>query len=454
MSSLKKQGVKTPSTWSVAELSRFYVEHLSDLVSYASHLLHDRSRSEEVAQDALIKVILASPELESQEHALNYMYRTVESVCRDLYRYEGRRPKLVSLDDSISEVNALSVVQEDLVDSIAAANDAVIVRQALAMLSSAERAALVMWEFEGRSTEDIASQLGIKEKNVRHAVSRARASLHKVLSQFVIDKERGLTAVDLLSISYRKTVKIAKESGKTAMTFFLILFAFLGFNSMPSNVETSTLLNQESYQDSKDVQSKAIAESYIPKVEQDPISSPTSLSDDASREVAKKQKLRFPGLNKQGVPVSFTTADSSGGLGTAYFRERPVVTSESNLVSGQIIKTEEGAANVFILQTLEFSDSGLRYNPVVSFGRAGLWIPLEVRVTSTEIMRQSNGNYLLTAFINVESEIESPIKISATASGRDLAEAPRQVITRLVLDSSKTQVLAQAVYVVEQGVSA
>jgi len=47
--------------------------------------------------------------------------------------------------------------------------------------------------------------------------------------------------------------------------------------------------------------------------------------------------------------------------------------------------------------------------------------------------------------------VETPIKIAATANGRDLAAAPRQVITRLVLDPSKTQVLAQAIYVVERG---
>jgi hypothetical protein len=83
-----------------------------------------------------------------------------------------------------------------------------------------------------------------------------------------------------------------------------------------------------------------------------------------------------------------------------------------------------------------------------------MWVPLEVRVDSLEIKRNSNGNYLVTAFIAVESAIETPIKIVAKTDGRDLIEAPRQVITRLVLDSSKTQVLSQVVYVVEKGIEA
>jgi hypothetical protein len=61
-----------------------------------------------------------------------------------------------------------------------------------------------------------------------------------------------------------------------------------------------------------------------------------------------------------------------------------------------------------------------------------------------------DGNYLVTASIKVESEVESSMVIRAVASGRDLPQAPRQIITRFVMNPEKTQVLAQAVYVVEE----
>jgi hypothetical protein len=124
------------------------------------------------------------------------------------------------------------------------------------------------------------------------------------------------------------------------------------------------------------------------------------------------------------------------------------------LVIGQIIKTDSGAANIFISQTLITDENGLTYKPSLSFGEAGNWAPLNSSVSSTETVRLMNGNYLLTAYIAVESAVETPIKITATANGRDLAAAPRQVITRLVLDPSKIQVLAQAIYVVERGARA
>jgi len=229
--------------WTVADLGAFYSEHRRELFSHASRILKDSARAEEVIQDALIKVILAAPELESSEHALSYMHRTIENLCIDIFRIEGRRPHLLVLDDASATRESLWVDKNDHADEIAAAEDAAIVRQALAMLSQAERAALVMWEMEGRSTQEIAKELGIKESSVRHTVSRARASLRKVLLTLVIDEERGLTALDLLSTSYKKASEIAHKSGKVAMSLILLISAFLGFNSMTGTESIQTVIS-------------------------------------------------------------------------------------------------------------------------------------------------------------------------------------------------------------------
>ena len=134
-------------------------------------------------------------------------------------------PDLVVLDDASAELESTWVDNKDHVDVIAAADDAAIVRQALAMLSPAERAALVMWEMEGRSTSEIAAELGIKESAVRHTVSRARASLRRVMSELIVDSERGLTALDMLSTTYKKAASVAKKSSKAALSLILVFFA-------------------------------------------------------------------------------------------------------------------------------------------------------------------------------------------------------------------------------------
>jgi len=105
-----------------------------------------------------------------------------------------------------------------------------------------------MWEVEGRSTAEIAKELGIKESAVRHTVSRARASLRKVLSELIIDEERGLTALDLLSTTYKKAAELAGKSSKIALTFILVLTAFLGLNSLTGNEPNTSLITTSSSQ--------------------------------------------------------------------------------------------------------------------------------------------------------------------------------------------------------------
>jgi RNA polymerase sigma factor (sigma-70 family) len=229
----------TPALWSVAHFSSFYTQNLSELIAHANRIVKDKAKAEEITQEAIVKFMLAAPELSSNDHALSYLHRTIENLCIDLFRAENRRPNLVALDDASAEVELTWQVSGDHSQAISAAEDAAIIRQALSLLSPAERAALVMWEVEGRSTAEIAKELGIKESAVRHTVSRARASLRKVLSDLVIDEARGLTALDLLSTTYKKAVEIAGKSSKIALTFILVLTAFLGLNSITGN-ETST----------------------------------------------------------------------------------------------------------------------------------------------------------------------------------------------------------------------
>ena len=231
MKAKKQTRASGPQVWSVAELGAFYTEHSFELKSHAQRILKDGARADEVVQDAFIKVMLAAPEIESVEHALGYLHRTIENLCIDLFRAEGRRPHLVLLDDATAEVEANWQDAGDHSQALSAAEDAAIIRQALALLSPAERTALVMWEMDGRSTAEIASELGIKESSVRHTVSRARASLRDVLSTLIIDEERGLTALDLLSTSYKKAAELAKKSSRAALSLILVVGAFLGFHA-------------------------------------------------------------------------------------------------------------------------------------------------------------------------------------------------------------------------------
>jgi len=447
----KKSSSAGLKVWTVAELGAFYTEHRSELIAHASRILKDSAKSEEVIQDALIKVMLAAPELESQDHALGYMHRTIENLCIDIFRIEGRRPNLVLLDDSSADLESKWVDNKDHVDVIAAADDAAIVRQALAMLSPAERAALVMWEMEGRSTAEIAAELGIKESAVRHTVSRARASMRKVMSELIIDSERGLTALDMLSTTYKKAAQIAKKSSKAALSLILVFFAFLGFNAMPTDSDLPVVTNQETISPSEATNETKAASPAV-EASATPVVTPSAIAKaQAAVENAKATQLNFAGLDKAGIPTGFSVTDSTGSLGSLYRTSRQPVLSETELIISQIVKTDSGAANIFISQQLVSDSRGFSYLPSLSYGRNGAWIPLNTTLIMLNSERLLSGDYLVTAVIQVKSEVESSIVIPSTAYGRDLAQAPKQVITRLVLNAGKTEILSQAIYVVEKG---
>jgi RNA polymerase sigma factor (sigma-70 family) len=291
---VKAVEVNSPATWSVAQFSSFYTQNRSELIAHANRIVKDKAHAEEISQEALVKFMLAAPELASDDHALSYLHRTIENLCIDLFRAENRRPNLVALDDATVEVESTWQVSGDHSAAISAAEDAAIIRQALSLLSPAERAALVMWEVEGRSTKEIAKELGIKESAVRHTVSRARASLRKVLSELVIDEVRGLTALDLLSTTYKKAAQLAGKSSKIALTFILVLTAFLGLNSLTGN-ETNTSISTSSSQLAKNQDLPSVA---TPLTSKAPVAKPatTETNTITSTEYADHMQLSLAQL--------------------------------------------------------------------------------------------------------------------------------------------------------------
>ena len=443
-----------PRVWTVAELGAFYTEHRSELLAHANRVLKDSAKAEEITQDSLIKFMLAAPELESTDHALSYLHRTIENLCIDYFRMEGRRPNLVVIDDAQAEVEAAWQVDGDHSAQISAAEDAAIIRQALAMLSPAERAALVMWEMEGRSTEEIAAELGIKESAVRHTVSRARTSLRRVLSELVIDEERGLTALDMLSTTYKKAADLAAKSSKVALSLLLVVTAFLGFNSLTGNEGSILPTVQQEGQAAPSTSADAVTKSASPAPSVS-VSAPAKKSDAMTAGVyIKGGKLSFAGLDSEGLPTGFTVAGENG-LGKMWVsNNRPVATEQGTILATQAV-TSKGGPNVMIDQTITVDGNGTKYEVgYVALGINAQWAVATADATSVDFERTSNGQYLMTVTISLTSTPTSELANPVGDRGYDVVGAPKTITTRLLLNASKTQILAQAIYVPGSAVKA
>ena len=435
--------------WSISQLSALYTEHRTQLVSQARRITRDEAEANEVVQEAFLKFMLAAPELDTADRAIAYLRTSVTNLSLNIIRARGARPNLVAIDADTTQERLNEIASENHIDldtSITAAEDAAIIREALSRLTSDQRTALVMWEMEGRSTEEIATALNTTPANVRHILVRARKSMVRVLEEWVVDESTGLTALNALSTTYKKAAQIAQKSSKAALSLLLVITAFLGFNSMTGNEGSvvSTIPSMTSVAKAPAAVSESPSTIAATKAA---VAAATKKAQIAALN-AKIAALSFFGLNKEGIPTGFSVTDSKNVAGVARVTKGiSSVGTDGIVVNNQFITGSVGP-NVLIDQLVTVDGTGTRYSANgINIGWIGNWNSVEIKSTDSSIDRLSNGQYLITATFNLGYLNESDFVIPTGSRGYDLADAPKSITTRILMNAGKTQVLAQAVQV-------
>lgn len=160
------------------DFAGLYIRHRSSFAAQARRFLHDPRDVDEVLQEGFLRLFLALPELPNEVQAMAYCRRTITNLCIDRYRADQRRPRLVDFDS----VSLDAMVDDDPGDPVVQAEDAAVVRNALAMLSPLHRAALIKREVEEKTLPVIAAELDVPEEKVKHLLHRARRSLRRHLA--------------------------------------------------------------------------------------------------------------------------------------------------------------------------------------------------------------------------------------------------------------------------------
>ena len=449
----------TVSDWSVADLSSLYAQNRSSLIGQARRILRSEADAAEIVQEAFLKFILAAPELDSADRALAYLRTTVNNLCLNQIRSTGSRPNLVAIDSETSQERLAEISLEAHIPfdtTLAAAEDASIIREALSRLSADQRTALVMWEMEGRSTEEIAKALGTKPENVRHVVGRARASFVRVLTEWVIDEATGTTALEALSTQYKKAAELAKKSSKVALSLLIVLVAFLGFNSVTGQDNISSIVSSGTTTQEVPAATNSDAPSTEASTEASAAATPAEVAKKVESLISSGQMidiksstkaLTFFGLDSNGVPTGFTVANPDGQNGAINVsKSTPILTNEGLVLRSNTMTTDNNAINVLLSQDITVGGSGTTYTADASVSMNGNWVGLKIAATSTNFERLSDGNYLLTAVMSIKAGSVSDTIIPASR-GVDIKSAPSQITTVVLLNPGKTQVLGQAIYV-------
>lgn len=144
----------------------------SSLVAYGILLTSNRTESEDLVQDAMVKVFARVRALPNAAAADQYVRRTMYTLFLDETR---RRATVLEKRAAVAGAGASA----DRTDAVAAATD---VRAALALLSPQERACIVLRYFDDLTVPQIADVLGIAEGTIKRYLSDAHTRLSNALA--------------------------------------------------------------------------------------------------------------------------------------------------------------------------------------------------------------------------------------------------------------------------------
>ena len=151
------------------------------VVATAWRMLGDREDARDAAQEVYLRAFKYLARFREGEDFQAWLYRITVNVCRDAAA--RRRRGAGGREASGKEIERAAAELENLAGGPDAERDALraqqreLLRRAIDALPERERAALVLRDLEGLSTEEVARILNTRPVTVRSQVSSARAKL-------------------------------------------------------------------------------------------------------------------------------------------------------------------------------------------------------------------------------------------------------------------------------------
>jgi RNA polymerase sigma-70 factor (ECF subfamily) len=144
--------------------------HRARAYTLALRILRSTSDAEEVAQDAFVRVWTALPGFRGESSFGTWLYRIVARRAFDRAAVLRNRRAREQAEDQLPEAAASSGGDEDTLR-------AALLQRLVADLSPAQRSAVTLFYYEGRSVEQVSEILGMPENTVKTHLLRARAAL-------------------------------------------------------------------------------------------------------------------------------------------------------------------------------------------------------------------------------------------------------------------------------------
>src|SRR5580658_18732 len=157
-------------------------QHERLVLGTALRLTGNMEDAQDISQEVFLRLYKNLSKVQAADALPAWLYRVTVNACHDLRR---RKPES-------THGSAFDLVAGDL-DPQAALTQAErrrVLQLSLRILPEKERAALVLRDLEGLSTEEVARALGSSEATVRSQVSKARAKIHDFVERYFSPRKR------------------------------------------------------------------------------------------------------------------------------------------------------------------------------------------------------------------------------------------------------------------------
>lgn len=154
-------------------VERLYQDYQRPVLAYLTRLISDHEAAEDLCQETFIKAMRGWGDKDPTASEAGWLYRIATNTAYDYLR-RRQRIRFQPLDDGEQGGTARWHPLESHLDEQEP------VRRALALLPEMYRLPLMLHSYEGRSTQEIASALGVSNSAVKTRLFRARERFRQV----------------------------------------------------------------------------------------------------------------------------------------------------------------------------------------------------------------------------------------------------------------------------------
>jgi RNA polymerase sigma factor (sigma-70 family) len=464
--------------WTGEDFAKVYVRFRPALSRHARRWLQDPTDVDEVVQEAFLFLFLSMPELDSEIGALRYLKWKTRLLSLDLIRARSRRP-VVGIDETAAASLADSTPGAS--DRVEIAEDAAIVRAAMAQLSPRHRQALLMAEFEEKSAKEIGEALDLDENAARQLLHRARKALRVAL---VGQLPADATSTEIFSVVVRRAADASKKAGKVALALLLVVSG-IGFAmnrtdgsvkeiagpapvTSPSASPSASASAEPSARASVSATASAAAVSTpasvatassipAPVVTDDFQSRLDStirmfgrVSDSLDQIRINLGPVAWPGVDANGVPTGVTVSDGTS-LGQALvLNQTSEIMLDGRIVTTSDVMTVSNGIDLMLSQSItRHLDGRIEYSMSPSVKINGVYRDLKVTSKAVSSRDLGSSQVLLEIWALVDTSALSATFTAPSLGGRELTSAPEAIGIRIHTTAIGQPIFAQSIYLVE-----